>query len=107
MLSDRIDFVNPAHWDALAAQTVGGGLAMPVRTLLFGEGHERRTHPELHHDGSSDLRRHAEVVRAGEKYNVPTPVNKMLTETLMALTNKEIQMEEFAHKPEKLLAKLN
>ena len=22
VLSDRIDFVNPAHWDALAAQTV-------------------------------------------------------------------------------------
>jgi 2-dehydropantoate 2-reductase len=49
---------------------------------------------------------HGEVVRAGEKCNVPTPVNRVLTETLMALTNKEIPLEEFAHKPEKLLEKI-
>lgn len=49
---------------------------------------------------------HGAVVRAGKKYNVPTPVNKVLTETLLALTNKEIPLEEFARKPEKLLAKL-
>ena len=49
---------------------------------------------------------HGAVVRAGEKFNVPTPVNKVLTETLMALTNKEISLEEFAHQPEKLLKKL-
>jgi 2-dehydropantoate 2-reductase len=50
---------------------------------------------------------HGAVVRAGEKCHVPTPVNKVLTETLMALTNKEIPLEEFAHKPEKLLAKIH
>jgi 2-dehydropantoate 2-reductase len=44
------------------------------------------------------------VVRAGEKFGVPTPVNKVLTETLMKLTNKEIPLEKFAHQPEKLLA---
>ena len=49
---------------------------------------------------------HGEVVRAGEKHNVPTPVNKVLTETLLALTNKEIPLEEFVKKPEKLLKKL-
>ena len=50
---------------------------------------------------------HGEVVNAGKKYNVPTPVNKVLTETLLSLTNKEIPLEEFAHKPEKLLARIN
>jgi 2-dehydropantoate 2-reductase len=50
---------------------------------------------------------HGEVVRAGEKLNVPTPVNKVLTETLMALTKKEIPLEDFAHKPEKLLSLLS
>jgi len=30
----------------------------------------------------------------------------MLTETLLALTHKQIPLEEFAHQPEKLLAKL-
>jgi 2-dehydropantoate 2-reductase len=47
---------------------------------------------------------HGAVVRAGEKFGIPTPVNKLLTETLMKLTNKEIPLEEFAHQPEKLLA---
>ncbi len=46
---------------------------------------------------------HGEVVRAGEKFNVATPVNKLLTETLLALVRKEIPMDEFAKKPEKLL----
>jgi 2-dehydropantoate 2-reductase len=63
-------------------------------------------HIDLHSGrGKSEVQYlHGEVARAGEKCNVPTPVNKMLTETLMALTNKEIPMEEFAHQPEKLLA---
>ena len=46
---------------------------------------------------------HGEVVRAGEKFNVPTPVNKMLTDTLLALVRKEIPLDEFAKKPEKLI----
>ena len=50
---------------------------------------------------------HGAVVRAGEKFGVPTPVNKVLTETLVKLTNKEIPLEEFAHQPEKLLALIN
>jgi len=49
---------------------------------------------------------HGEVVRAGKRCNVPTPVNKALTEILMALTKKEIPLEEFARKPEKLLKKI-
>jgi 2-dehydropantoate 2-reductase len=49
---------------------------------------------------------HGAVVRAGGKYKVPTPVNKVLTETLLALTNGEVPLEEFARKPEKLLKKL-
>jgi len=47
---------------------------------------------------------HGAVVRAGERFGVETPVNKVLTETLMKLTNKETPLEEFAHQPEKLLA---
>ena len=49
---------------------------------------------------------HGAVVRAGKKYGVPTPVNRMLTETLMALTRKEVPLEEFARQPKKLLKKL-
>src|SRR5215212_3957338 len=49
---------------------------------------------------------HGAVVNAGQKFNVPTPVNKVLTETLLALTNKEIPLDEFAHKPKTLLSKV-
>ena len=41
-----------------------------------------------------------------EKTGVPTPVNRLLTETLLALTNGEMTLEKYAHQPEKLLAKL-
>ena len=66
-------------------------------------------HIDLHSGrGKSEVEYlHGAVVCAGEKCNVPTPVNKVLTETLMALTNKEIPLAEFARKPEKLLAKIN
>jgi len=49
---------------------------------------------------------HGAVVRAGEKTGVPAPVNRLLTETLLALTNGEMILEKYAHKPEKLLAEL-
>ena len=49
---------------------------------------------------------HGAVVRGGERTKVPTPVNKLLTDTLLALTNGEIPLEEYAHQPEKLLANL-
>jgi 2-dehydropantoate 2-reductase len=66
-------------------------------------------HIDLHSGrGKSEVEYlHGAVVRAGEKCNVPTPVNKALTETLIALTTKEIPLEEFAHKPEKLLSKID
>jgi 2-dehydropantoate 2-reductase len=65
-------------------------------------------HIDLHSGrGKSEVEYlHGAVVRAGEEYNVPTPVNKVLTETLLALTRGEIPLEEFTHKPERLLQKL-
>ena len=66
-------------------------------------------HIDLHSGrGKSEVEYlHGEVVSAGERYNVPTPVNKALTEILIALTNKEIPLEEFASQPEKLLSKVH
>ena len=46
------------------------------------------------------------VVRYGDKAGIPTPVNRMLTETLLALTHGELPLEEFRGCPEKLLARL-
>jgi len=50
---------------------------------------------------------HGAVVRAGEKLGVPTPVNKLLTETLLALAEGRISRDTYAHNPEKFLAELN
>jgi 2-dehydropantoate 2-reductase len=50
---------------------------------------------------------HGAIVRAGEQFGVPTPVNKLLTETLLALTEKRIPLDAYARQPEKLLRALN
>ena len=87
-------------------------LSRPILSRAAGAGRGAKMpsfHIDLHSGrGKSEVEYlHGEVVRAGQKCNVPTPVNKVLTETLLALTNKEIPLEEFAHQPEKLLSKFN
>ena len=86
-------------------------LSKPLLGRAAGAGRGAKMpsfHIDLHSGrGKSEVEYlHGAVVRAGGKFNVPTPVNKVLTETLLALTNKEIPLEEFAHKPEKLIDKL-
>ena len=86
-------------------------LSKPLLGRAAGAGRGAKMpsfHIDLHSGrGKSEVEYlHGEVVRAGKKCNVPTPVNKALTEILMALTNKEIPLEEFAHKPRKLLSKI-
>lgn len=87
-------------------------LSKPFLSRAAGAGRGAKM-PSFHIDlhagrGKSEVEYlHGEVVRAGERCNVPTPVNRVLTETLLALTNKEIPLEEFAHKPEKLLEKIS
>ncbi|MFL7868449.1 MAG: ketopantoate reductase family protein [Anaerolineales bacterium] len=86
-------------------------LSKPLLTRAAGSGRGGKMpsfHIDLHSGrGKSEVDYlHGAVVRAGEKTGVPTPVNKLLTETLLALTNGEIPLEEYAGKPEKLLSKL-
>jgi 2-dehydropantoate 2-reductase len=93
------------------ATTLPLWLSKPFLSRAAGAGRGAKKpsfHIDLHSGrGKSEVEfLHGAVVRAGEKFHVPTPVNRMLTETLLALTNKQIPLEEFAHKPEKLLLKL-
>ena len=87
-------------------------LSKPLLSRAAGAGRGAKM-PSFHIDlysgrGKSEVEYlHGAVVRAGETCNLPAPVNRVLTETLLALTNKDIPLEEFAHKPEKLLAKIN
>ena len=46
------------------------------------------------------------VVRYGEKVGVPTPVNRFLTETLLALVRGEVPIMEFSRQPDKLVGLL-
>ncbi len=86
-------------------------LSRPFLSRAAGAGRGRKMpsfHIDLHSGrGKSEVEYlHGAVMCAGEKYGVPTPVNKVLTETLLALVHKQIPLEEFAHKPEKLLEKI-
>ena len=83
-------------------------LSKPLLGRAAGSGRGGKMpsfHIDLHSGrGRSEVEYlHGAVVRAGERVGVPAPVNKLLTETLLKLTNKEIPLEEFAHQPEKLL----
>lgn len=93
------------------ATTLPLWLSKPLLARAAGAGRGAKMpsfHIDLHNGrGKSEVNYlHGEVVRAGEKHSVPTPVNQLLTATLLALTKKEIPLEEFAHKPDKLLAKI-
>jgi 2-dehydropantoate 2-reductase len=93
------------------ATTLPLWLSKPLLARAAGAGRGGKMpsfHIDLHSGrGKSEVEYlHGAVVRAGEKFNVPTPVNRALTETLVALTNKEIPLEEFAHNPEALLSKV-
>jgi 2-dehydropantoate 2-reductase len=86
-------------------------LSKPLLARAAGSGRGSKMpsfHIDLHSGrGKSEIDYlHGAVVRAGKRTNVPTPVNQLLTETLLALTNGEIPLEEYAHQPKKLLAKL-
>ena len=46
------------------------------------------------------------VVQAGERTNIPTPVNELLYEKLRALTLEEIPLDHYRGQPEKLIKEL-
>ena len=86
-------------------------LSKPFLSKAAGSGRGGKMpsfHIDLHSGrGKSEVDfLHGAVVRAGEKTGVPTPVNKLLNETLLALTNGELILEKYARQPEKFLSEL-
>jgi 2-dehydropantoate 2-reductase len=76
------------------------------RSLGKGRGGKMPSfHIDLHSGvGKSEVEYlNGAVVRFGEKYNISTPVNRLLTKTLMAMTKGEISLSEFSNQPDKLL----
>jgi len=86
-------------------------LSKPFLSRAAGSGRGAKM-PSFHIDlysgrGQSEVQYlHGAVVREGKARGIPTPVNELLTHTLLALTNKEIPLEEYANQPEKLLKAL-
>jgi 2-dehydropantoate 2-reductase len=62
-------------------------------------------HIDLHSGrGQSEVEYlHGAVVRSGIETGIPTPVNRLLTNTLLALTRKEIPLDAYAGQPQKLV----
>ena len=84
------------------------GLSRPLMIRAVGGGRGGKM-PSFHIDlhagrGSSEVDwLNGAVVRYGGRCGVPTPVNRLLTETLLALTRREIPLDTFQGQPEKLL----
>jgi 2-dehydropantoate 2-reductase len=87
-------------------------ISKPFLSKAVGSGRGGKM-PSFHIDLHSGRGRseveflHGAVVREGRKLGIQTPVNRILTETLIALTNKDLAIEEFARQPKKLLSRVN
>ena len=83
-------------------------VSRPLMTRAIGGGRGGKMpsfHIDLHSGrGKSEVDYlNGAVVRAGEKSGIFTPVNKALTDILLALTRGEQSINTYSSKPEKLL----
>lgn len=100
----------PVRLLALATR-LPAALARPLMQRAVGKGRGGKMpsfHIDLHSGrGKSEVDYlNGAVVRLGEKNGIPTPVNRLLRDTLLALTEGKIPLGEYDHQPEKLLNKV-
>jgi 2-dehydropantoate 2-reductase len=101
----------PVRALAFLARSLPPAISQPLLRRSLGKGRGGKM-PSFHIDlhagrGKSEVNYlNGAVVRFGEKFGIPTPVNRMLTQTLLALTCGEIALDTYAGKPEKLLGLL-
>jgi 2-dehydropantoate 2-reductase len=96
---------------AFAVQFLPTAIARPLLAKAVGSGRGGKMpsfHIDLHSGrGKSEVEYlNGAVVRAGVSKGVPTPVNQLLTQTLLNMTYGKIPLEEFHRRPDKLLGKL-
>lgn len=115
MAAQRIHPVNlpgtPVRLLAFCVRSLPPALSQPIlrRVLSGGRGGKMPSfHLDLHSGrGKSEVDYlNGAVVRHGERLGIPTPVNRMLNTTLLALTSREQSLDTYAGQPEKLLALL-
>lgn len=101
----------PVRALALAATRLPRFLAQPALTRALGGGRGDKMpsfHIDLHSGrGRTEVRYlNGAVVRHGEQLGVPTPVNRVLTHTLEALSSGTVPLDTYRHDPDALLALL-
>jgi len=101
----------PVRALAFAIRSLPGTISRPILRNAVGGGRGGKM-PSFHidlHSGSGRVEvdfLNGAVVRYGAKAQVPTPVNRLLNETLMKLASGEVSLQAYAHQPKKLLQEL-
>jgi 2-dehydropantoate 2-reductase len=83
-------------------------LSQPLLRQALGSGRGGKMpsfHIDLHQGrGRSEVDfLNGAVVRFGQRYGIPTPVNQFFTETLMALSEGRLPLDTYSHQPEAFL----
>jgi 2-dehydropantoate 2-reductase len=101
----------PVRLLAFAVRYLPLAVSRPFLSKAVGSGRGGKM-PSFHIDlyskrGKSEVDYlNGAVAQAGRRLGIPTPVNQLLTDTLLGLTREEIPLTIFAGHPEKLLARL-
>jgi 2-dehydropantoate 2-reductase len=99
----------PVRAFAFAIRRLPAILAQPILKKAIGGGRGGKM-PSFHIDlyggrGKSEvLYLNGAVADFGEQLNCPTPANRFLTDTLMALTKGELSLKMYARQPDTFLA---
>jgi 2-dehydropantoate 2-reductase len=101
----------PVRLLAFAVQRLPAALSRPLLGRAVGSGRGGKM-PSFHIDlhggrGKSEVDYlNGAVVRFGDRLGIPTPANRMLNETLLALTEGELPLDAFRKRPDLLLDRL-
>jgi 2-dehydropantoate 2-reductase len=98
----------PVRQLAFAVMRLPIALSRPLLSRAVGSGRGAKMpsfHIDLHHGrGRSEVDYlNGAVVRFGDRYGIPTPVNRVLNETLQALTDGRLPLDVFRQRPDRLL----
>jgi len=102
----------PVRLLALLMQFVPAGIGQKIAYRVLGKGRGSKM-PSFHidlytgHNKSEVGYLNGAVVKFGEMVGVKTPVNRLLTETLLGLVEGNIPRDSYRRQPEKLLAHLH
>jgi 2-dehydropantoate 2-reductase len=101
----------PVRLLAFTVQSLPLLISRPILKKAIGGGRGGKMpsfHIDLHNGhGKSEVNYlNGAVVQAGLENNIPTPVNKVLTNTLLRLTSGKYKISDFAKHPERLLGLL-